>query len=373
MAARDLFRAPLAGVALAAAGVFSWAGVYPEHSPMTPSSRATRFEGLLDLARLPYFEVRQGRLVLADSSLGPMLDAHTHLALSYGPGRGVDLERDSGPARHYLPAPRSLDLEVYANQNLSSQDLSAMKRDLTLRSLTPGGLRASHTLPALRREMDELGIERAVLLPIDLPMLSHNAERWLRATQGDSRFECFGSVHPWAPRPDRGLGRQLALGARGLKLHPGVQLARPDAKRVRRLLRLCGQRRMIVLFHCGPVGIEPRLSRALSQVRHYQRPIAENPDLTFVLGHSGALQMPLALELARRFANVYLELSSQPLEGVRRILGEAPSERILFGSDWPFYHQALALSKVFLATEGSPALRRAVLHDNGARLLSGRA
>jgi len=328
-----------------------------------------RFENLLDLARLPYFEVRGGRLVLADPGLGPIVDAHTHLALSYGPGRGVDVESDAGAARHYLPEGRAFDLEVYANRNYSAQDLAAMKRDLTLGSLTAGGLRSSHTLPSLRREMDELGIARAVLLPIDFPLFSHNAELWLRVTRDDPRFTCFGSVHPWAPLAGRRLDRQLALGARGIKFHPAVQLVRPDSARAQRLFGRCSQRRLIVLFHCGPVGIEPRLSRALSQVRHYRRPIMENPEVTFVLGHSGALQMAEALELARSFGNVYLELSSQPLDGVRRILGEAPSERILFGSDWPFYHQAFALSKVLLATEGTPALRRAVLHDNATRLL----
>ncbi len=337
---------------------------------MMPASTPAQFEKLLDLARLPYFEERGGRLVVADPSLGPIVDAHAHLALSYGPGRGVDVERDAGPARHYLPESRPFDLEVYANRNYRPQDLAALKRDLTLGSLTAHGLRASHTLPSLRREMDELGIERAVLLPIDFPFWSHNADRWLRATRSDPRFACFGSVHPWAASAGRQLDRQRALGALGIKFHPAVQLVRPDSARAQRLFRLCGSRRLIVLFHCGPVGIEPRLSRALSQVRHYRRPLAEHPEVTFVLGHSGALQMPQALELAQRFDNVWLELSSQPLEGVRRILGEAPSERILFGSDWPFYPQALALSKVLLATEGNTPLRRAVLHSNALRMLS---
>jgi predicted TIM-barrel fold metal-dependent hydrolase len=54
---------------------------------------------------------------------------------------------------------------------------------------------------------------------------------------------------------------------------------------------------------------------------------------------------------------------------VRRILERAPEERVLFGSDWPFYHQAVPLAKVLLATEGAPRTRRRVLRDNAARLL----
>jgi predicted TIM-barrel fold metal-dependent hydrolase len=53
---------------------------------------------------------------------------------------------------------------------------------------------------------------------------------------------------------------------------------------------------------------------------------------------------------------------------VKRILDEADPGRIVMGSDWPFYHQAIALAKVLLATEGHPGARRRVLHDNAARL-----
>ena len=51
------------------------------------------------------------------------------------------------------------------------------------------------------------------------------------------------------------------------------------------------------------------------------------------------------------------------------MLDRVPSDRIVYGTDWPFYHQALTLARVLLATEGAPDLRRAVLHDNAARLL----
>ena len=51
------------------------------------------------------------------------------------------------------------------------------------------------------------------------------------------------------------------------------------------------------------------------------------------------------------------------------ILEQAPTDRLLFGTDWPFYHQAIQLAKVLLLTEDDPALRRRVLWDNAAALL----
>lgn len=329
-----------------------------------------RFEGLLDLARLPYFEVKNGRLVLADASLGPAIDVHTHLALSYGPAESLDVLADNGPAEHYLKPDRAIDLDVYANRNYLDGDLRELERDLTLRSFTKGGMRRTHTIPALTNEMNELGVKTSVLLPIDFPFWSQNAKQWLKASRGRPEFVCFGSVHPYGKRMCQRLDEQVAMGARGVKVHPAVQLIGPDDARSMKLFRLCGERGLTVFFHCGPVGIDNALGRKLTQVRRYEKAIAENPTTTFVLGHSGALQMDEGLALALQYPNVYLEVSSQSLSNVRKLVNEAPSDRLMFGTDWPFYPQSFGLAKVFLATEGNDEIRRAVLYKNAERLLA---
>lgn len=324
-----------------------------------------------ELARLPYFELRSGnRLALADDTVGPIIDVHTHFALSYATPWKVDITQEHPSTEHYLPMQGApLDMEVYLNKNFTPVTLQRMKRDLTLKSLTRSGMRRTHTIPNLTREMDELGIARSVTLPIDYPFLSSNGVDTLEAIRGNGRFIGFATVHPYARGVEAKLDRQVALGARGIKVHPAVQAISPSNHRAMKLYRLCAARRLPVLFHCGPVGIEPKLGRKLSQVVLYEKAIAENPDVTFILGHSGALQMEEALGYAKRYANVYLDVSCQALSNVRKILEEAHPDRILYGTDWPFYHQAIALAKVLVATEGNPELRRKVLHDNAARLL----
>jgi predicted TIM-barrel fold metal-dependent hydrolase len=125
-----------------------------------------------------------------------------------------------------------------------------------------------------------------------------------------------------------------------------------------------------VLFHCGPVGIEPKAAARRSQVERYERTLPENPDTTFGLGPSGALQFDQAIRFADRYPNAYFELSCLGLGALRRVVDDVPADRLLYGTDWPFYHQALTLARVLIATEGDTALRRAILHDNAARLLS---
>lgn len=328
-----------------------------------------RFESHYDLARLPYFELRGGRLVLADPDLGPTVDMHTHLALSYVlPGR-VDLRKLHPRTEHYLPMESPLDLELYANRNFRPGQLQKLSRDLTLYAVTSRGMRATHTAPNLRREMADLGVVTSVLLAIDYPTLSRNAEAWLDATASSLDLVCFGSVHPWARDPERRLDRQKALGAKGIKVHPAVQMIYPDSDRSMALYRMCGARDLPILFHCGPVDIEPPAGRRRSQVFRYERALAECPETTFVLGHSGALQWEEALALANRYPNAWLEVSCQSLGAIRAILEKGPRARTMFGSDWPFYHQAMGLAKVLIATEEDRALRAAVLHGNAARLL----
>ena len=332
------------------------------------SEVATQYTDHYALAELPYFEVRDERLVVADPDIGPAIDVHTHLALSYVRKSPVDLLKEHDQTRHYLDMSRSLDLEVYINKNFSEPDLKQMKRDLTLKSMLGSGLRRTHTAPNLAREMAELNISHSVLLPIDFPILSHNADVYLDLVAGRDDMISLGSVHPSARKVRAKLEAQKAKGARGVKVHPAVQLIAPNHPKAMALYAIAGELDLPVLWHCGPVGIEPKSGRRLSQLPLYAPAVAENPGTTFVLGHSGALQMEQALALAIEHDNVYLEVSCQSLTNVRRILAEAPPERIMMGSDWPFYHQAPVMAKVLIASEGQPELRRRVLYDNAARL-----
>jgi uncharacterized protein len=329
-----------------------------------------KFSSLLDLARLPWFSLNeQGRLVMSDASVGPIADLHTHLALAYVRPMSVDLQKLHPETQHYLPSCCAIDLDVYVNKNMSPEIVAALTKDLTWASLGPRGMRATHTVPNLEREMDETGIRASVLLPIDFPAISDNAGVALQAAKTSNKLLSLGSVHPYSMGRAKKLDSQLARGAKGIKMHPSVQLVRADNRRARELYAMCAEREMIVFWHCGPAGIEPKLGQYLNQVKFYQAPIAENPKTTFVLGHAGARQFEEALRLQRQYPNVWLETSSQSLSNVRRMVEEADPDRIVHGSDWPFYHPAISVSKILLATEDRLEIRHKMLWRNAARLL----
>ena len=326
-----------------------------------------RLDSSFALGDLPWFEVADGRLVAAED-FGPVVDIHTHLAMTFGRRTSVDLDAAPEATRHYLPLERPLDLEVYANRNFSKGDLAAMRRDLGARAASARGMRATHTAPNLLAEMRELGIQASVLLPIDLPMLCWNGEVFIDCAHRHPGLVSMGSVHPFRRRLRERLEAQKARGAVGVKVHPAVQLVPPDHPRCLTIYRACGDLGLPVFWHCGPVDIEPALGRWCSQLKHYWRAIHDCPGTTFILGHSGALQMDQALELARAYPNVWMECSSQGASNVARLVAEAPPERLMFGTDWPFYHQGMGLAKVLMATEDDRGARARVFHENAVRL-----
>lgn len=329
----------------------------------------TYFNSLHDLAQLPYFEVRDGVLERTDAELEPIVDVHTHLALAFVRSKVVDLWAKHAETKTYLPKQRPIDLEVYVNKNLSKSDLRRLRIDLGPMSVTKRGLRATHTVANLCRDAGALGIVRSVLLPIDFPVLSKNAETYLEAAQLEQAVISLGSVHPLAKDLAARLDAQKAAGALGVKVHPAVQKIAPEHPKALELYRLCAERDLHVTWHCGPVGIESLTARKLCGLGRYAKAIEACPETTFILGHSGALEFEAGLKLAQRHEKVWLEISCQSLSNVKRVVREGPPEKILFGSDWPFYHQAIPLAKALLATEDLDAeVRSALLWKNACRL-----
>jgi len=97
--------------------------------------------------------------------------------------------------------------------------------------------------------------------------------------------------------------------------------------------------------------------------------VSSYPDVVFVLGHSGSLAFVRdAIEVAKAFANAYLETSGMTSPAMlRRAVDELGAERILFGSDYPFWHPAVERERIDSARL-DPAASRLILGENARRL-----
>jgi predicted TIM-barrel fold metal-dependent hydrolase len=335
------------------------------------------FRGYRGLAELPWFEVGADGRLRTVAELPGIVDIHAHFGMDFY--LGIDPTRRSERVEHLLDCDATdpgcrLDLDVYVNANFTEEAHAALPRKFATGAFDLGPSR-THTAANLLAEMDDVGVERAAILPIEiaLPFAASLTERWgraIRANGWQDRLLPFASVDPHADdAPDR-LRAHADAGARGVKVHPEMQRVYPDAPEAMALYEVCRERRLPVVFHAGRSGIEPEGIRKFALMRHYEAPAAEFPDVHFVFGHGGARDLERAIPIARAHRNVWLGLSSLGVSQIDRALSALGPERLVFGSDWPFYHLAVTLAKILIVTRGDAGVRDALLRGNAEAVLA---
>ncbi|HTW56320.1 MAG TPA: amidohydrolase family protein [Thermoplasmata archaeon] len=197
--------------------------------------------------------------------------------------------------------------------------------------------------------LDEAGVERAVLVNYVAPEVIGYTEaandfvsEYVRADP--DRLIAVGGI-----RPDRrDAGREIArlvheLGIRALKLHPPHQLFRPNAyvdgerPELREVYAACAREGIPVIFHTG-TSVFPGARNRFGDPLLVEDVAVDFPELTIVLAHGGRpLWTETAMFLARRFPNVWLELSGVPPAALLEYFPKLPRlvDKLLFGTDWP--------------------------------------
>ncbi len=77
------------------------------------------------------------------------------------------------------------------------------------------------------------------------------------------------------------------------------------------------------------------------------------------------------LELGLRYENAWLGFHGQGVTHLDKMIERTGGKRLLFGTDWPFYHLAASLAKVLIVTESAERseIRHAILRGNAEQLL----
>lgn len=338
-----------------------------------------RYRGYRGLAELPWFELGpDGRLRCVAEDLPPVLDAHAHLGISLLFAPEIDLQARTERVRHLLDCDATdpgceLDLDVYMNANFTDADLRALRLGALGQVLWGSGAAATHTVPNLLAEMDAMRVQRALILPIafGLPFGDDLTERFMNAIRvagASDRFIAGASVHHGDPEAVEKLERYAEAGARAVKLHPAAQRFFPDSPAAMRIYEACGRLGLVVFFHAGRAGIEPEYTHQFTLMRNYEPMLRHFPEVQFVLGHSGARDVADAIPLARKYPNAWMEIHGQGVTRLNELIETLGPDRLLFGTDWPFYHLGASLAKVLIVTENKPDVRRAILSTNADRL-----
>jgi predicted TIM-barrel fold metal-dependent hydrolase len=223
--------------------------------------------------------------------------------------------------------------------------------------------------PDMVRTMDECGVRMLLFshhTALFAPALGNQ-----RAVEAVRRFpdrlRAYCSVNPNYPEQlDAALPTLEALipdvylGFKFLPDYHGIALT---DERYRPAWEYADERELLVLTHTwgGSALDGPDVVREVA---------ARYPRVKLLLGHSCHGAWDAAVDLARSFENLYLELTA--VFDDRGVLGkfvrEAGSERMLFGTDLPWFdpHQAVG---ALLSAEISDDDRHNICHRNAERLL----
>lgn len=248
-------------------------------------------------------------------------------------------------------------------------------------------------LAGLRAAIEATGLAHAVVLnmPPTAGAPSVPGEDWseeggmvasnlgfLAATAGADRLVPFVGIDPLALN-EAGIVAHVhdcaGRGARRVKLHPPVHGYPPDAPRLDPLYSACTELGLVVLAHSGPAkdpghAAEPPAFAAV---------VERHPTLRLQLAHLGGASWSSTVAFAEAHPSVMWDLceliewvgtvnAPSPADMTRLIQGVGV-ERVLFGSDFPWYDPAVTVERVDALPGLGAGETEAVLGLNAVRLL----
>jgi uncharacterized protein len=310
---------------------------------------------------------------------GPLkIDTHIHLYSSreegqwwkagyeiweYGERDGVDFSNDTGTLQETVAALGRGGFAHGVVMNLFSADLFRQRYESVLAPEADAAARAG----ALAQFDATIGEQYVAF------------NRWLMDTLADvPTISGFVAMDPWVLSPQRNVEhlREMAeRGARGVKLHPVVQKFEPSDPRMHPVYQACIEMGLTVLSHTGPArGGEP-----FAEVPAFAPMLREFPGLTVLLAHLGGGKWQDTLAVAQAFPNVTFDLSeviewagapnAPTAEELATLIRQVGPERIVLGSDYPWYEPAHTAELVLTLPVLSQAEKDAILGENAARIL----
>ncbi|MDE6797386.1 MAG: amidohydrolase family protein [Ruminococcus sp.] len=207
------------------------------------------------------------------------------------------------------------------------------------------------TVKGLREIMRKNNIDEFLILPIATkPTQQTTINNWASSVMGDGLY-AFGTVHPDSYNAPEEIARIKSLGLYGIKFHSEYQKFCPDDPKMFPIYEKMTEYRLPALFHGG---YDPYCDGDIRCTpERMARTVEKFPELTFIVAHSGGLNMWDDVEkyLAGKYDNLYLDLSviasfDIDKNQLFRIINNHGTDRILFGSDCPWDNPANEINMI---------------------------
>ncbi|MFB0514435.1 MAG: amidohydrolase family protein [Candidatus Bathyarchaeia archaeon] len=223
--------------------------------------------------------------------------------------------------------------------------------------------------------MNKQGVDFAVVLAEIAPLTTGFVKNEFIADFCDKRnrlipFACINPVTD--ANPQKTLAKLIEdHGMKGLKLLPPYQHFYPNDTKFYTLYAKAQELNVPVVFHTGS-SVFKNAKLKFGNPLYLDDLAVDFPDLTIVQAHGGRpFWYDIAFFLAKRHANVYIDISGLPPKNLLKYFPELEKigDKVIFGSDWPGVPSVKAnveaIQKLPLETE----TKRKILGENALKLL----
>lgn len=224
------------------------------------------------------------------------------------------------------------------------------------------------TIRTLLEHGGAAGIDHFIVQSVaTTPKQVSSINKFIAASVAESggRFTGLGTLHPDSEDMEADVNEIIALGLKGVKIHPDIQKVQLDDPRMLRMYELC-EGRLPMLIHTGDKRYDnSNPNRLLPILEKYK-------DLTVIGAHFGGWS--IWEDAWRDYAgrdNFYVDCSSSLYaitpEKAKELIDIYGADRVLFGTDYPLWTPESEIER-FMRLDLTEGEREDILYNNAAAL-----
>ena len=185
--------------------------------------------------------------------------------------------------------------------------------------------------------------------------------------ESGGRFTGLGTLHPDSEDMKADVDEIIALGLKGVKLHPDIQKVKLDDPRMHKMYELC-EGRLPMLLHTGDCRYDNSNPNRLIPI------LEKYPSLTVIGAHFGGWSIwEEATKQLYTYRNFLVDCSSSlyaiSKEKAKELILAYGTDRVLFGTDYPLWTPEEEIER-FMSLDLTDEQREDILYNNTAKLFN---